>query len=56
MDVQQELARSGHHRLPIPDLIISDIDGCLTDGKVYYADGTEIEKSFSIQDDRSLFT
>ena len=23
IDVQQELARSGHHRLPIPDLIIA---------------------------------
>lgn len=23
IDVQQELARSGHHRVPIPDLIIS---------------------------------
>lgn len=23
LDVQQELARSGHHRVPIPDLIIS---------------------------------
>ncbi|MBU1008012.1 HAD hydrolase family protein [Candidatus Dependentiae bacterium] len=31
-------------------LIISDIDGCLTDGKVYYSSNTEIEKCFSIQD------
>lgn len=33
-------------------LIISDIDGCLTDGKVYYpADGNcEIKKCFCIQD------
>jgi len=31
-------------------LVISDIDGCLTDGKVYYSDDTEIQKCFSIQD------
>ena len=31
-------------------LIISDIDGCLTDGKVYYSGDEEIQKCFSIQD------
>lgn len=31
-------------------LIISDIDGCLTDGKGYYSNDTEIQKCFSIQD------
>jgi len=32
------------------NLIISDIDGCLTDGKVYYSADDEIQKNFSIQD------
>lgn len=32
------------------ELIISDIDGCLTDGKVYYSGDDDIEKNFSIQD------
>jgi len=31
-------------------LIISDIDGCLTDGKAFYSDSKEIVKNFSIQD------
>lgn len=31
-------------------LIISDIDGSLTDGKVFYSDSKEITKNFSIQD------
>lgn len=31
-------------------LIISDIDGSLTDGKVFYRNSKEIAKSFSIQD------
>lgn len=31
-------------------LIISDIDGCLTDGKVYYSAQDGIQKNFSIQD------
>jgi len=31
-------------------LVISDIDGCLTDGKAYYSSDTEIQKCFSIQD------
>ncbi|MCK4517692.1 hypothetical protein KAT92_02880 [Candidatus Babeliales bacterium] len=32
------------------NLIITDIDGCLTDGSVYYLDSQEIQKGFSIQD------
>ena len=32
------------------NLIITDIDGCLTDGSVYYFDSQEIQKGFSIQD------
>jgi 3-deoxy-D-manno-octulosonate 8-phosphate phosphatase (KDO 8-P phosphatase) len=32
------------------ELIISDIDGCLTDGKVYYSANDHIQKCFSIQD------
>ena len=32
------------------ELIISDIDGCLTDGKVYYSANEHIQKCFSIQD------
>ena len=31
-------------------LIISDIDGCMTDGRGYYSDHHEIQKCFSIQD------
>jgi len=32
-------------------LVISDIDGCLTDGKVFYdGESHEIQKSFSVQD------
>jgi 3-deoxy-D-manno-octulosonate 8-phosphate phosphatase (KDO 8-P phosphatase) len=29
---------------------ITDVDGCLTDGKAYYSADKEIEKNFSIQD------
>lgn len=32
------------------ELIISDIDGCLTDGKGYYSANDDIQKNFSIQD------
>ena len=31
-------------------LIITDVDGCLTDGSVSYSSYTEITKSFSVQD------
>ena len=31
-------------------LIITDVDGCLTNGKGYYSDHKEIQKNFSIQD------
>ncbi len=37
-------------RLKKIELLISDIDGCLTDGKVYYSADDDIQKNFSIQD------
>jgi 3-deoxy-D-manno-octulosonate 8-phosphate phosphatase (KDO 8-P phosphatase) len=37
-------------------LIISDIDGCLTDGKVYFSGNTEIIKSFHVYDGLMIST
>ena len=42
--------RSLIEKLKKINLIITDVDGCLTDGKIYYSNNNEILKAFSVQD------